>query len=234
MPAEEMPLFIQPPAPAGGFCLLAIVVANGELNTPPDLEQRLAKAGLIVAADGGAAHCRALDILPQLVIGDLDSLEPATRAEYEAQGVRILQHPVEKDQTDLELSLLFAKEAGAQEIQVLGGLGHRWDHSFANLLLGVHPQFASQDILFLNGGTRLFVIRGQASLDARLGERVSLLPLGGDVLGVRTRGLQFPLTGETLAFGSSRGVSNVIVAEPAEVEAAHGILLCVISPPELE
>ncbi|MEX1248955.1 MAG: thiamine diphosphokinase [Anaerolineales bacterium] len=208
----------------------ALIVANGELDPPRDLGQRLASADLIIAADGGAQHCRALGILPQVIIGDLDSLDAKLRADFERQGVRILTHPADKDQTDLELALLHAKDAGAQQIVVLAGLGHRWDHSVANLLLAAHAQFADQRIVFLQGEHRLFVIRQGSPLAARVGERVSLLSLGGDAKGVSTCGLKFPLANETLVFGSSRGVSNVVLAEDAAVELKEGCLLCVISP----
>jgi thiamine pyrophosphokinase len=210
--------------------LLAVIFANGELNPPSDLPRRLAASGLILAADGGAQHCRALGVRPHAVIGDLDSLGAAQRAELEAEGAQIISHPADKDQTDLELALLYAAQAGANGIQVLAGLGRRWDHSIANLLLAAQGQFSSLHILFLDGEQRLFVIRNAANLEAKLGERVSLLPLGGDAQGVSTRGLKYPLNAETLAFGSSRGVSNVVVDGDADVKLTTGRLLCVISP----
>ena len=233
MPAEECICVIQPPATRRRFCLLAVVLANGDLNPPKDMPARLAAAGLVVAADGGSRHCRTLDLLPDIVVGDLDSLDSEARAELEAQGVQFVSHPADKDQTDLELALLHAKQVGALEILVLAGLGRRWDHTFANLLLAAHTQFSGQRILFLDGEQRLFVIRGPVRLDARMGERVSLLPLGGDADGVSTRGLQYPLNLETLTFGSSRGISNVVLTEGAEVDIVAGCLLCVISPAEL-
>ncbi|MEX2144341.1 MAG: thiamine diphosphokinase [Anaerolineales bacterium] len=211
----------------------AIVFANGDLNSPPDLKERLAAADLIVAADGGALHCRSLGILPDVVIGDLDSLDTSAQTEFESQGVRILQHPADKDQTDLELALEYVKTAGAKEVLVLGGLGRRWDHSFANLLLAAHDQFSSLRILFLVGQQRLFIIRGRGHFEAAVGERISLLPLGGDAEGVSTHGLQFPLVQETLVFGSSRGLSNVVLTEGARVELVSGCLLTIIFPPEL-
>jgi len=210
--------------------LYALIFANGELQAPADWQARAAKAGLIIAADGGAAHCRALGLLPNVLIGDLDSLSPALNSELETQGVRFVTHPVRKDQTDFELAVLHAKQAGAVEITVLAGLGRRWDHSLANLLLAAQPQFAQLQITFLQGEQRLHILRGANKLAAKAGERVSLLPLAGDAVGVSTRGLSYALHGETLQFGSSRGVSNVAEIDFAEVNIEQGILLCVISP----
>ncbi len=208
----------------------AIIFANGEFVPPPDLAKRLVTTDLVMAADGGSQHCLALDLRPHVLIGDLDSLESRSRADWEAQGVRVIAHPVEKDQTDLELALVHAKEAGAKHITVLGGLGKCWDHSLANLLLLGLPLFKDLEIVFLHGEQRIFVINGIQRLQADLGDHVSLLPLGGDVHGVTTRGMKYPLNSETLVFGSSRGVSNVVLSEGSEVQVESGILLCVISP----
>lgn len=212
----------------------ALIFANGELQAPADWHARAAQADLIIAADGGATHCRAVGLLPDVLIGDLDSLDPALRSELEAQQVRFVSHPAQKDQTDFELAVLHAKEAGADEVTVLAGLGRRWDHSLANLLLAAQPRFARLQITFLQGEQRLHMLRGDNKLAAKAGERISLLPLAGDTSGVSTRGLAYPLKGETLQLGSSRGVSNVAEIDFPEVNIEHGILLCVISPLELD
>jgi thiamine pyrophosphokinase len=214
--------------------LHALIFANGELQAPADWQARAAKANLIIAADGGAAHCRALGLLPDVLIGDLDSLSPELRAELEEQRVRFETHPAQKDQTDFELAVLHAKETGADEVTVLAGLGRRWDHSLANLLLAAQPQFAQLQIAFLQGEQRLHIMRGASKLAAKSGERVSLLPLAGDAAGITTYGLTYPLQSETLQLGSSRGVSNVAEIDFPEVSIQRGLLLCVISPLELE
>jgi thiamine pyrophosphokinase len=198
------------------------------------MQARLAAAQLVIAADGGAAHARSAGRTPDVVIGDLDSLNADLRADFEAQGVQVLRHPVAKDETDLELALLHAKHAGATQVTVVAALGGRWDHSLANLLLAAQPAMRDLHIQFAHGEERLFVIREHAVLDAAVGERVSLLPLTGDAVGVTTDGLSFPLKNETLFFGSSRGVSNTVADAGAEVRLNAGCLLCVISPADHE
>jgi thiamine pyrophosphokinase len=216
------------------FCLHALIFANGELQAPADWQVRAAKADLIIAADGGAKHCRALGLLPDVLIGDLDSLNLALRTELEGQGVHFVTHPTQKDETDFELAVLHAKEADADEVTVLAGLGRRWDHSMANLLLAAQPQFAKLQITFLQGEEHLHILRGASMLSAKAGERVSLLPLAGDAVGVTTRGLIYPLQHEALRLGSSRGVSNVTEIDFPEVTSLQGLLLCIISPRELD
>jgi thiamine pyrophosphokinase len=214
--------------------LQVIVFANGDFVPPADLQARLAAAQLVIAADGGAEHAGTAGRKPDVVIGDLDSLSADLRAEFEEQGVEVLRHPVAKDETDLELALLHAKDAGATQVIVVAALGGRWDHSLANLLLAAQPALRDLRILFVHGEERLFVIHEHAKLDAAMGERVSLLPLTGDAAGVTTNGLSFPLKNETLFFGSSRGVSNSVAHAGAEVRLSAGCLLCVISPADHE
>ncbi len=212
----------------------AVIFANGDFAPPADLQARLAATQLVIAADGGAEHARAAGRRPDVVIGDLDSLSADLLAEFEEQGVQVIRHPVAKDETDLELALLHARDAGATQITVFAALGGRWDHSLANLLLAAQPAFSDMHILFVHGEERLFVIREHAKLEAKVGERVSLLPLGGDASDVTTIGLSFPLNNETLHFGSSRGVSNTVAQAGLEVHLAAGCLLCVISPADHE
>ena len=208
----------------------AIIFANGDFVSPPDIADHLDSADLVIAADGGSQHCLTLNLRPHVLIGDLDSIESSVLADWKAQGVRVIQHPVDKDQTDLELALVYAKEAGATQIAVLGGLGKRWDHSIANLLLLANPQFNGLDIVFVHGEQKLFVVKGEKRLSAKPGQRVSLLPLSGDVKRVTTRGLKYSLKAEALLFGSSRGVSNVVINDDPQIEVQNGVLLCVISP----
>src|SRR5690606_4005782 len=96
----------------------AIVLANGEIQDADELRERLAgvsSGALVLAANGGSRHVQALGLTPDLVIGDLDSISPALREQFEAQGVAMRQAPVRKDETDLELALLHAAAQGRSE-----------------------------------------------------------------------------------------------------------------------
>lgn len=209
----------------------ALIFANGELDLPPS---GLPPADLRIAADGGSRHCRSLGVYPHVLIGDLDSLEPALQADLQAHGVQLHAHPARKNETDFELALLHALAAGASRASVVGGLGRRWDHSLANLLLAADPRFANLPITFLHGPQQLFPIRTQADLQAPLGSRVSLIPLAGDAQGVSTHGLEYPLAQDVIPFGSSRGVSNVMAAAEATITLQGGLLLCVLTPADYD
>ena len=127
MPAEGCPqASTRPPAIAGGFYLKAVIFANGEFSPPIELDEVLNAVDLIIAADGGTRHVTKLGRMPDLVIGDLDSLEDEQRQRLEAAGVQIRVFPANKDKSDLELALLHAKDQGASQVTMLAALCRRW------------------------------------------------------------------------------------------------------------
>jgi thiamine pyrophosphokinase len=208
----------------------AVVVTDGEPD--PGDAIHLADADLVVAADGGARWLDAIGVMPAVLVGDLDSLDPELVARLEGAGVRVERHPADKDASDTELALHRARESGAEAIVVLGGLGgDRLDHEIANLLLLADPEMGEgdRDLWLIRGGTTVRVAHAGIGLrlSGRVGDLVSLLPIGGDAEGVRTEGLRFALNGERLALGPSRGLSNVVVSQPASVSLERGLLLVV-------
>lgn len=214
--------------PTEAFVLRAVLFANGDLNDLEAARALLRPDDLLLAADGGGRHCLALGVSPAAVVGDMDSLTEEELRALERGGAEISRHPPRKDETDLELALLLAKERGAVEVLVLGGLGNRWDMSLANLLLAAYPPLTGLHITFWQDGQRLFLIRDEIRIEGGAGDTVSLIPVGGDAVGVTTEGLEYPLKSETLVFGGTRGVSNRMTGVQAQVRLEVGLLLCVV------
>jgi thiamine pyrophosphokinase len=209
----------------------AFIFANGKMDDAPPILKDLHLSDLIIAADGGTQHCKALGITPNVIIGDFDSLDAADTSSYKQKGTEIIQHPTHKEETDLELALLFATNHEVTHVFIIGALGNRWDMTLANILLAVLFKFSHLSIRLLDGSDELAILRGEGIFDikGRPGDTVSLIPLGGDAIGITTRGLVYPLADETLYFGSSRGVSNIILTDQARVIIKTGILLIYIS-----
>lgn len=210
----------------------ALIIANGVLEDPALWQEELHGADLIVAADGGARHARRLGLLPHVVVGDADSLDAETARWLQENDVPITRHPAAKDETDLELALLYAAEAGAAEILVLGALGGRPDHALANVQLLAHEQLAGRRVWLLGANYRAFLLRGgeEGRLAGQVGDTVSLLPLGMAARGIHTSGLRWALHGATLRLGTARGVSNEMTAPQALVRLEEGLLLVVHLP----
>lgn len=206
----------------------AVLVASGELAASD--ETWLDDADLVIAADGGAGSLDRLGRRPHLLVGDLDSTDAALVERLASRGTQVERHPVDKDASDTEIALRAAITAGATEIVLLGATGgHRLDHELANLFLLADPSLAGRDVRLVHGASTARILRGggELGLVGVVGDLATLLPIGGDAIGVTTGGLRWALHGATLGMGGSRGLSNEVVEPPASVKLEHGTLLVV-------
>jgi thiamine pyrophosphokinase len=205
---------------------VVVVFAGGD-SLPPTFVERIPADALVIAADSGVEHALALGCRVDLVVGDLDSASPAAIEQAVTAGAEIEHHPAEKEATDLELALLAARARGAPHILVVGGAGGRVDHFLANALALAGPGAGDTTVEWITPAGIVTVVRSTASLTGRPGDLVSLLPVGGPATGVRTTGLRYPLDGEELSPGSTRGVSNEFIEATAVVSVEAGTLLAV-------
>lgn len=203
-----------------------VVFAGGD--APPVAAREAIPAGAtVVAADGGIDHALALGLRVDVAVGDFDSVTPAGLAAVERAGARIDRHPAAKDATDLELALAAAAALAPERVLVVGGAGGRLDHLLGEVLLLGAPAYGGFELDALLGGAHVHVVRGRRLLRGTPGEIVSLFALHAPARGVVTSGLAYPLRGETLEPGSTRGVSNVFDAAEASIAVADGVVLAV-------
>ena len=205
-----------------------LIVANGELDTGTAARIRADVWDEVIAVDGGALHCHGMGIVPDVVIGDLDSIPDAIREAFEKACVPFERHPAAKSETDLELALDRALERGAGSLVLTGVLGGRIDMTLANLLLLAHPRLQDVAAEIWHERTTAWLLRPPGrELQGRPGDTVSLIPVHGDAFGVVTDGLHYPLRDETLRFAHGRGVSNVLSNAQGCVRLREGLLLVV-------
>ncbi len=205
-----------------------VVVASGGLAASD--AAWLDGADLVVAADGGARSLDRLGRRPALLVGDLDSVDAPLVARLEASGTRVERHPADKEASDTELAVEAALREGATAVVVLGAIGgERLDHELANLLLLADPALAGVDLRVVRAGTVVRAVHAgrELVLGGAAGDLVTLLPVGGDVVGIATAGLRWALDGATLRLGRSRGLSNEVTRPPASVRIGEGTLLVV-------
>lgn len=210
-------------APAG----TAVVVAGGG---PPDVTslEAIPPDALVVAADSGLDHARAVGLRVDVVVGDMDSVTAVTLDDATADGVAIERHSEAKDATDLELALDVAVDRGARRIVVLGPDTGRLDHLLAAVALLASPRYAAVGVEGWLGPARLTVVRSSTTLFGWPGALVTLLPVHGPAEGVTTEGLLYPLDNEDLLPGSTRGVSNEMLGEQAGVALCGGVLVAIV------
>lgn len=214
---------------SANIVMRTIIIANGEPPTGDDLQTWLRDGDTLICADGGARAALAYGLLPERVIGDFDSLTDAELDRLAQRGVLLERHPINKDETDLELALLHSASTGSDEIVVLGALGGRLDQTVANVMLLAMPQLTGHKVVIASGAEQTYILRPgtPCELTGHVGDVISLIPFGGDITGINTEGLAYPLHDEPLFFGPARGVSNVLLGERATISFTSGLLLCV-------
>jgi thiamine pyrophosphokinase len=226
--------------------VVALILADGDAPTRAELDRAwpwwFDDVTMVIAADGGARHAPALDVEVDLWVGDGDSLGEQGIAELAAAGVAVERSPVDKDETDTELAIRAAIREGCDGVIIVGALGGpRIDHALANVNLLAMRELEQAAVIIYTSEAKITLLRGPnrsagvawTPLMGEPGDLVSLIPMGGDVDGVTTSGLQYPLADETLREGSSRGVSNVVTSSGGQVAVRHGSLLVVESPATL-
>ena len=207
----------------------AVIFASGDLPDPQRARRHFQAGDRIICADAGARHAVALGLVPDVVVGDLDSLDPELRNTLVQAGVRFDVHPVLKDNTDLELAIRFAVAEGAGAIDLLATQGGRLDQALANLLLLTRPEWASLQVRVVESDQTVRAVRGgqTVAVFGMVGDTLSLLPLTREVTGVSVHGVRWPLHDATLHLGDTLTISNVLVEAVARVEILKGLVLLV-------
>ncbi len=204
-----------------------MVFAAAPLAATARLRSRLAQLEhpFVLAADGGARTALAFGLPPDVVIGDLDSLDAATRGELERTSVPLETYPRDKDATDGQLAVERALAADPGQLILLGFLGGpRLDQALANVLALLRVEIPA---VLLDESNECILLRPGAEHVWRPepGEVISLIPIQNAAEGVRTQGLRWALDGDRLGLGDTRGVSNEAVADEVSVAIERGLLL---------
>jgi thiamine pyrophosphokinase len=207
----------------------AVIFSNGEYRDFSGVKQHLCRGDFLICADGALGKLMSMQIRPDLLVGDFDSVEPSLLEEAERAGINRLNVPVEKDFTDTELALREALKAGYRDILLVGAFGGRLDHELGNLFL--LPPFVSAGarISLTDGETDAYLVTKELQLSGCRGKVVSLLPLTAEVQGVTISGFYYPLQDYTLHWGQTIGISNLPLVDNPSIRLQSGMLLVVVT-----
>lgn len=179
----------------------------------------------LICADGGARHILAMGMRPDLIIGDMDSLEGELQRELVRQGSRIMRYPEAKDETDAWLALEMAFMMAPDEIRIYGALGARIDHTLANLSLLIAAADRDIETRLLDEWCEMFLVRQRAVIEDGIGQTVSLFAFGGDVTGVELEGFEYPLHNATITMSKPIGISNRLTSTQGIISVRSGDLI---------
>jgi thiamine pyrophosphokinase len=177
----------------------------------------------IIAVDGGADACLAADVVPMLVVGDMDSVRADTLTHLARRGARLERHPTDKRDTDAALALLHVQDC--DEVLFVGAGGGRPDHALANLhlLAGVSRWAQARAV---DDDMDTWVVSPERPLELRepVGAILSAVPFDALVEGITYEGLVYPLTEAAMRAGDPYGVSNVASAPQQRIRVTKGRL----------
>lgn len=210
----------------------SVVVAGGAAPPAAWAFTRLGQARWVFAADSGLRLCRECGRMPDQLVGDLDSLEVE---EWEGLDfpLGVHRYPCEKDESDLHLCLRHLAQHWKGRVEILAALGGRLDHCLFNLCsvlflageLGLEARIVDPDT-----EVRLLEPPG-LELEGYAGFHCSLLPLSSQLGGVHLQGFQYGLKGEDLLRRQTRGLSNRVEGERAQIVLENGEGLVILTRP---
>jgi thiamine pyrophosphokinase len=201
--------------------MTGLLLTGGEGPERARLEPYLAAVDVVVAADSGLDLANRVGLVPDLVVGDMDSVSDPRL--LHAYGDRVLRFRADKDETDTEIGLRLLSERGADRVILAGGGGGRLAHLAGLLALFERPVAPH---VWLTAREQVEVVAGLWAAPVRAGETISFFPIGGLASIAASRGLKWPLDGLRWSRGDA-GISNVATADRVEVDMADGRLLMI-------
>ena len=201
-----------------------LIIANGNVNQSLFDKVGMPSIDKIIAADGGAAKALACGLMPDVVIGDFDSLPRGFQEQH--KNMQFIHRP-SQEINDLEKALQYCETAGCVKITIIGVTGDRVDHTINNFSVLAKYDQRFQFKIFCPHA-RIYMVRQELSVHARKGQVISLIPLGR-VEGVATEGLEFPLNDKVLALGEREGAGNRTISGPFRIAVKSGLLLVFVN-----
>ncbi len=205
-----------------------LLVASGSIRDLDLLKSYYNKVDYCIAVDGGMNYCKNAGIVPDLVIGDLDSIDREVLSYIEDLNIEIFKYPVEKNATDLEIAADYLLEKNFNKIYLAGVVGSRWDHSLANILLLNKLKDRNADGIIVNNKNTMCLVDDYMEIrDSK--NYISLVPSSDEGIEVSLEGFKYPLDRFSVDYGSTRCVSNELDGEVGIIRVHKGRAFVVTS-----
>ena len=213
----------------------AIIIANGLIGDPARTYKRMTgyfgfvKDDIVISADGGASNTLKMGLVPDVVIGDMDSIkfEVKEKIRERCAKTRYISTSPKKDESDTQLAVDYALGLGVKKLIITGAVGDRIDHTLANIILLSSPGLEDIDARILTDNSDMFVIRKPVTINGHPGKTVTLISLSPYTYFTETRGLKYELRKEKLIFSPVRGLSNEFIEKKAHLGIREGLLLVI-------
>jgi thiamine pyrophosphokinase len=203
----------------------ALIIGSGNSIDKNIFKQEKVDADYIICADGGLEKADELNLLPDVIIGDFDSVNPDVLKKYMDMNIRTMKFPKEKDYTDMELAIEYALKMGFCNLTLIGASGSRLDHTFANAMLLEKYYERSIFITMLDNNNKIQILKHDMEIRNKKNYFVSIVPIINSLEGLTLQGFKYPLDNVNVEIGSTLCISNQIVSEKGIIRLVKGTAL---------
>lgn len=199
-----------------------IIFLNGDPPRKKVLKKYVKKSSFVLCSDGGANYISQYKLIPNAIIGDMDSIDKQVLKKFKKKNVEVIKID-EQETTDFEKSLNYCVQNNFSSVYVFGGASPRADHTLNNYSI-MKRYYKRLNIVLIDNNFEISFINKHISFNYKKGKLVSLLPMAR-ATGVTTRGLEFPLREETLELGVREGTLNRSTAKNVSISLKTGSLI---------
>ncbi|MFA5527147.1 MAG: thiamine diphosphokinase [Peptostreptococcales bacterium] len=205
------------------------IIANGTLNKIDNIKTEIKKYDYIICVDGGIDHAYNMGIIPDLIVGDLDSASQKSIEHYQQLHVKFETFPSEKNFTDTHLAVNLAIQKNASAIGMFAVTGTRMDHFLANMMLLFSVNSYGVKCKIMDDYNEMFIADNITVLKKKRGEFISLISLSECTKIIKLEGFKYPLENKILYNWETLGISNEIIEKEGKIIKGDGQLLVIRS-----
>lgn len=195
-----------------------VIISGSPDTNVEEIKSLCTSDDFIVCADSGYSFAKKAGLTPNLIIGDFDSLK-----EELPQNTEVVKLNTHKDDTDTEHCVMECIRRGYKDFLLLGSIGGRTDHTFANIATLAFLSEYNYNGIARNNGEEIRILKeGSYEMNDKKGLIFSVFPYGCESVNVTYKGAEYMLNNKTLTYNVSRGISNVFVDDEAEITINRG------------
>ncbi len=207
----------------------ALIVANGEKNSPEFVEKLTRNADLVIGTDGGAEFLFENNIPFDVAVGDFDSVKNSkTVNQLKKSGIKVVKFPGEKDFSDTELSVRFALKEGCSDFVLTNALGKRTDHLLFNISVMLFLLKKEKNCTVIEQNEEIYITKSELKIKTEAGYTASIYPITQTAFIENSSGLKYPLKGIRIKKHSTLTLSNIITKKEVFIKVKNGIILLIV------
>lgn len=206
-----------------------LIIGSGKSFNKSLVTKYFNECDYVISADGGASALYNYKMIPDIIIGDLDSISIEAKRFFENMNVNFERFPTKKDKTDMEISIDYALNMKCTEITLLGATGTRFDHSLANVFLLINLMNKGIKAKIIDSNNEIYTVNDSIELIKEENSYVSIIPIINENVNITTTGFEYETNNKLFELGSTLGISNEIKDNIGKINVNDGVCLVIKS-----